>query len=125
MSSKHINTAIKLAQKSSFRQRVSAVLFRGSKVLGTGYNRTGESQNRLRTSHWPDSRHAEVDAVVDALRRYPASELKGADILVVRLKKDGSYGLALPCEDCYQVLTNIGIRRIIFTTNEQTLGVLK
>lgn len=114
---KHLNSAIRQAQRSEFRQRLGAVIFKGSRILGAGYNRVGASQNRLKTTHWPDSIHAEVDALLDALRRHPASELRGADILVIRLKKDGAFGLALPCEHCYTTLVNTGIRRIYFSDN--------
>lgn len=122
---KHLNTALKQAMRSEFRQRLGAVIFKGQRILGVGYNRVGCSQNRLKASHWQDSRHAEVDALLDALRRHSAEELRGADILVVRLKKDNSFGLALPCNHCYNTLKNIGIRRVHFSDNDGNFSEIR
>ncbi len=122
---KHLNIASKQAKKSSHKQRLGAVLYSGSKVLGVGFNRVGESQHRLHTSHWPDSIHAEVAATVDALRKYPSHSLIGCDLLVVRLLKNDSYGLALPCSHCYNTLKHVGVRRIWFSTDENTFSMIR
>jgi deoxycytidylate deaminase len=110
---RHINIALVCAERSTFKQRIGAVVFKGSRILGTGFNQTNRHQSLVKTSSWPGSVHAEVSAIADAIRNY--KDVRGADMLVVRLKRTGDMGLAMPCEACYNVLKSVGIRRVNFS----------
>ena len=46
----------------------------------------------------------------DALNK-AGQRAKGADILVIRLKKDGSFGLAKPCFNCEFLINKAEINR--------------
>lgn len=39
------------------------------------------------------------------------------ELYIVRLRKDGSYGMARPCCSCYQCIVSKGIRKIYYSTN--------
>ena len=42
---------------------------------------------------------------------------KDLELYIVRLRKDGDYGLARPCAACMNLIINKGIRRIHYSTN--------
>lgn len=58
--------------------------------------------------------HAEVKAVLSC----PRSKLEGSEIWVYRQDRMGRPALARPCEKCQQVLLEVGIKKIYFTTAE-------
>lgn len=62
--------------------------------------------------------HAE-EALSQKLRKISAIERYGSiDILVMRVRKDGSFGMAKPCAGCNNLLTRYGIRNINYTDDE-------
>ena len=106
--------AVSEAQKSIMQFRVGAVIIRGGKVIGRGYN-THRSRARImrQVLHQPAlaSMHAEVAAVLSCNR------LRGSTILVARVSHgDVALGNAKPCVHCLKILAKSGVRRIIYTT---------
>ena len=61
---------------------------------------------------WAPGIHAEMDACLDASR----DELIGAEIYIVRVRKDGSRGLAKPCNICTRMLKSMGITKAYYST---------
>lgn len=115
----NIKLATKEAKKSEFkRARMGAVLTKGSKILGVGYNQINRYQGKIRTASFPGSLHSEVACILDALRKYSAKDIAGSTMTVVRLGAGDHLRLALPCEACYNVLQNMGIKVVRFSTNE-------
>lgn len=113
-----IDLAIRQAESSSFeRAPMGAVLTKGNKILGSGQNKTNRHQSKIRTTSWPGSLHAEVACVLDALRKHPADKLKGATMTVVRLGKKNKLRLAKPCDSCYNVIRNLGIKEVRFSND--------
>jgi deoxycytidylate deaminase len=119
-----VNLAIKQAKKANFKQRVGAVISKGNNILGLGYNQTNRYQSKVKSTHYPGSMHAEIAAIVDVMRRNSPSVLKGSTITIVRLFKDDTPGLAYPCEDCYPVIKNSGIKKIRFSNNDGTFSTI-
>lgn len=111
MNRKVIRLAIKAAEKSPSRFRVGAVIFRGSKILGVGFNDMDKTHPKAMTEE--RKRHAEFSAAMNA-KRY---DLKGARMYVVRLKKDGTMGNAKPCEHCAEQIMLAGIKSVGFSTD--------
>ena len=111
-----LKQAINEASKSSFNHRVGAVLMKNNHALASGFNQL-RHQGTIKTSHWKGSLHAEVACLIDALRKVPKSKIRGTTLVVVRLKRDGTLGLAFPCKDCYDLIESFGIKRVIFSTN--------
>lgn len=112
-----IEQAIKQAKKSTYKHRLGACITIGRKVLGVGYNKINRYQSKIKTGSWEGSLHAEISAVLDALRKYHVSELKGATITVVRVDKHNELKLAMPCKNCYNSLRNLGIKEVRFSND--------
>lgn len=49
----------------------------------------------------------------------------GAVIYVARLKRDGSRGLAKPCQNCERILRSRGVVRVYYTIADNEYGVLE
>ncbi len=117
-----LDTAIKLAMKSKFKQRMGAVLVNGGRVISCGINTTTKTNPKNR--FWENSCHAEESAIRQRLRySKKTSALEGATLYVARIKPGGSTGLAKPCASCEALIRQVGIRKVIYTTNCSTPGV--
>ena len=111
-----IRLASKIAAKSKFkRARVGAVIVKAGRVLATGCNRIGYSKY-LPGRPYPESVHAEQQAVLQLLKEDRIDDLANATIYISRILRDGSCGLALPCPICRSLLHSVGIRRVVYTT---------
>lgn len=68
--------------------------------------------------------HAEVSAIKNALREVDVDDLARCDIYIARIKKPRPFsnkyvwGLARPCNGCQRAIAEFGIKRVIYTTNE-------
>lgn len=115
-----IKAAIHAAEKSQHRHRLGAVIYKGKRILGVGYNGVGRQPSRsvvptaVTAGYWPDAIHAELAAIIDA----GADDCKRASILVVRLNKQGELMLAKPCKICSGVIAYVGIRKVTYSTSE-------
>lgn len=109
------------------RTRLAAVLCKGNKVLSVGINRFEET-NELLDVH-PDIRQPDyckgIHAEVAAIKPLRFQKLNGAHLYVARVKNDGSFGLAAPCETCLRHIIRKGIKKVYFTTDEGSYGVTK
>lgn len=116
-----IKTAIKEAQKSTHKQfPVGAVIFKGNKIISKGFNSIRHcSKIKPQFKEWYNSLHAEQQAIISTHKN-----IKGCDILVVRIKKDGSFGLAKPCDMCESFIMYKKIRNVYYTTDEGTIEKL-
>jgi len=59
--------------------------------------------------------HAEFDAVNKA--RLRGLDLLGAEMFVVRWRRDNAFGMAKPCEVCHELLKSSGFRSVLWTTD--------
>ena len=115
-----VKIAIEEAAKSTHPQsRVGAVIYDKKKVLSRGHNYAHKSVRSVTRAFlkYPHSIHAEVAAILSARR-----DLKGADILVVRLDAHGNLRMAMPCHPCQNYLQFVGIRHVTYSSNEQGFG---
>lgn len=109
--------AIKQANKSAFKQRLGAVLHKGSTILGTGYNATNRHTSHW-TQSWEGSIHAEEAALLQAVKQHGLSKLRNSTITVVRLSKSGKLALARPCEHCQALLSKFQIKKVCYSTED-------
>lgn len=119
-----ISTALQIAEnaKDPVRNfRLSAVICKGNKVIatGTGQRKTHPKQAAFaKLAGSPDKicLHAEIDALIKACKWSDKTKksLNGCTIFVARVKKDGTPGLAKPCNVCSMVLKKFGIR-VVYT----------
>lgn len=112
-----IKKALQQAEKSTYKHRLGACISIGRKVLGVGYNKVNRHQSKVKTDSWNGSLHAEIAAVLDALRNHPVERLRGSTVTVVRIGKSGELRLAMPCKNCYNSLRNLGIKEVRFSND--------
>lgn len=106
---------------------VSFLIYKGKIVsFGVNSNKTSPLQNfyRKRTElatipNFIDKEHSEINL----LRRnyFGDFDIKKVEIVIISKKQDGNCRLARPCCTCMTALKDYGIRKIWYTTNENTI----
>ena len=89
------------------RTTVGCVIARGNRIIAVAANTSRNIPNNL-TTDGPLSRHAEANAL-------RMCDTEGADLYVVRLHANGSYGMSLPCQHCHKAIVKAGIARVFYT----------
>lgn len=119
-----LRLASKKAKNSSFeRARMGAVIAKNGRVLSIGNNavRYYKNPKGLKVSRvWEDSLHAEQAAILKLLNARRQDELIGSTIFVSRVRKNGNPGLAKPCAICSELIRAVGIKKVVYTTDNGT-----
>jgi pyrimidine deaminase RibD-like protein len=112
-----IDLAIRLARRNQRYQRwpLGAVITKGGSVVAVG-----QSALKSPPLHPGCSRHAEEQA----LRRVRGLA-PGCVMFVARKMRNGQIGLAKPCQHCQTLIRASGIKRVVYTVDDQTIGVWK
>jgi dCMP deaminase len=105
-----MNIATQVATRSTCsRKHVGAVIERDKIILATGYNGSlrgaehcDDVGHLMEEGHCVRTVHAEANAIVQAARNG------------VRVEKAAIYVTASPCFNCFKLIANAGITRIIF-----------
>jgi dCMP deaminase len=105
-----MNLALQAATRSTCpRKSVGAVIVRDKAVLATGYNGSirglahcGEDGCLMDHGHCVRTVHAEANSILQAARH--GVRIEAADIYVT----------ASPCWDCFKLIANAGIGRVLF-----------
>ena len=125
----HLKKLTKLAIESGgYGQRVpmAAGIVYKRHLIATGVNLPKTHPLMMSEGYRKDQRyrHAEVDAIRNALRLISKEQLKQCELHVVRVKrphtasKSWVYGLAKPCAGCANVIENYGIEKVYWTEDE-------
>ena len=112
----YFRLALTMAQKSTSKYRLGAVVVKRGKTVSTGFNqmkKTHPLMNRLNPA-FTMGIHAEIHACLGLSR----IDLMDSDIYVARIFKDGTPALAKPCAVCQKFLTSVGISEVYFTTGD-------
>lgn len=125
--SKLLSLAANVAQQSDHKtHRIGAVLVKGGSVINTSCNKVQWNSFASRFAHLRNNcqpEHASVHAEIGTVLGISRNKTRGADIYVVRVRKiNEKYGLAKPCKMCQGLLTEVGIKRIFYTINENEIG---
>ena len=116
-----IRIASKEALKSTFKQhRLGAVIVKGHRILSTGYNEKRYSKLINRPTL-----HAEASAVLKLLKENRLGDLAGSTIYVSRFTRGGRIGMALPCRACHDLLSSVGVSRVVYTLDGGGVGTLE
>lgn len=67
------------------------------------------------------SRHAELSVILNISRVLTY----GADVYVVRINNFGDLKLSEPCPMCYAACEFVGVKRIFYSIDNDTCGVIK
>ena len=127
-----IRNAIIQAKRSKFeRARVGAVICNGKRIVSSGFNSINRHQF-LVVSAWRGSIHAEQAAIGKLLQKNKHKELKGATIYIARIgnsgnlysnlcssgnRNFGNYRISKPCSRCFDLIKKVGIKKVVYTTN--------
>ena len=67
-------------------------------------------------------RGASIHAEIDCLRkiRFQKRRGKNTTMVVIRHLRDGTMANAKPCANCVEVLKNMGVKNVAWTTNKQS-----
>jgi tRNA(Arg) A34 adenosine deaminase TadA len=98
-------------------------------LIATGVNQPKTHPLMLTDGYREDQRyrHAEVDAIRNALRLISKEQLKQCELHIVRVKrphiasKKWVYGLAKPCTGCANVIKRYGIGQVFWTADESKI----
>lgn len=103
--------AIYQAHKSSFYQRLGAIVVFNNKIVGKGFNYAHGAG-----IPFGDGKHAEVAALNNTTARYR----KHSIVYVVRLGRAGAIRNSKPCDSCTKIMRKMGVKYIWHTDNDGT-----
>ena len=122
---RYIQLAKNVAYNSTYgKLRHGAVLVKGGSVLNTSFNKDSFSSfgNRFRDhGKGPATVHAEIGSVLGLAREVTA----GSDVYVCRINMKGQFRNSKPCTMCHEVLKHVGVKRVYYTTSENTIEMYK
>lgn len=106
-----IQLAINEAKKSDYKVKIGSVIFDKNKIISTGYNKAHSSKKiHPRFQKWEGSIHAEAMSILNA-----RTNLKGCDIIVIRVNKRNQFRIAKPCKWCWLYLDYVGIDNVYYS----------
>ena len=109
----YLSVARYFAAKSVARNTHGAVVVKGGRVLGTGWNKNRNNPTIVSPEHIKTdcSYHAEEVAIREA----GEDNVRGAIIYVARINKNGEDRDSKPCPKCASLIEQVGIKRVVFT----------
>lgn len=118
--------AKKTALKSEYgngRFRHGAVLVKGNTIRNSATNSADYCSfgARFRTEPGPATIHAEIGSVLGVDREIT----EGATVYVARVNKQDCYRMSKPCAMCEAVLRHVGIKKVIYSIDENEIGVFR
>jgi len=90
--------------------QLCALVVKKNRVLSVGYNNPKThplAKTKMRQLH------AEMDAIIGC----NAEQLDGAELVVVRARRDKKVGMAKPCKACHEFIAKVGIKRVYYTVD--------
>jgi len=108
-----LNQGMQEAEKSNFRFQIGAVIFKGSKIISSSYNQDRKFVWKLKNfRNNSNFLHAEQSAILKVKNR----DIRGYSIFIVRINRNtGKISLAYPCEDCFSLIEDYGMKNIYYT----------
>jgi tRNA(Arg) A34 adenosine deaminase TadA len=120
-----VELAARSAEQSCYGSlRHGAVLIKGGSVLNVANNKENYCSFGDRFRERGSGRatlHAELACVLNLDRRIT----HGGTMYVVRVGKDGKHKMSKPCTMCEAVLKHVGVNKVYYSTNEETLEMIK
>jgi deoxycytidylate deaminase len=105
--------ASNISRYSQYKFKLGAVLFKGSKILSTGFN-----TNKTHPKVMKYFKHGRVHAEFDCLLHADPNDIVGASIYVLRMNKQGETVIAKPCPMCAKMMKEFGVEEAFWSTSE-------
>lgn len=101
--------------------RLAACIVKSNKIISFGHNQQKTHPLQLRFARNKNAvyLHAEIDVIRNALRDVSLEDLSKSTLYIARVKKNGDEGISKPCKGCMSAIETFGIKRVVFTTEEQ------
>lgn len=118
---RYLQHAARAANLSDFRIKVGAVAVCGKQVLSAGWNATKSHPLQAAFDRFRDFRAGSIHAEIMCLSPIfdsPDVDWSRVTLYVCRLRNDRPYGMARPCPACMAAIQSLGIKHIIYTTND-------
>jgi deoxycytidylate deaminase len=112
----HVELLKRVAAKSPVLQKHAACVLKRGRVIAVGLNKY--FRIKLNEKSYDICVHAEMDA----LACLDASEIKGCDILVIRLGKNNTIGLSRPCNACIDKMQQKRLKKAYYTLPTGNVG---
>lgn len=108
------------------RTKLAAALVYKNDIISIGVNqlKSHPFQKKFSKSEHAIFMHAEISAIVKALKNYSVDIISKSTLYVARVKyMDGHNsifvdGMAKPCEGCLKAIANLGIKQVCYSTEE-------
>lgn len=116
----NLKKAIRLAHASldlvkDQRQRHFSFIFFRNRIVGFGWNKS--KSHPKAALHDAYATHSELDVLNGAM--IPPYLFPRCTLVNIRIKRNGSLGLARPCRKCQSLLDNFRFRDILYSTDDQ------
>lgn len=103
---------------------VFSFMFDGNKLISIGKNNQNKASGSVyklakrfnveKFINYPFP-HAEIDCIKRVWGRH---HITGKEkMVVVRIKRDGSLGIAMPCSNCHQILSALNLTKVWYSNN--------
>lgn len=113
----HLELLTKLASDSIIYYKHAAALLCGTNLYSLGINKfVGEFKDKDNKVHYKT-----VHAEINVFKNFPKKNVKGMDILVIRINKKFVLKNSRPCNQCIDKLRKIGIRRVYYSNDEGSI----
>ncbi len=110
--------ATKFAEMSEARHRHGAVVIKGGSVMSTGWNKLKNNPSVLEEGDIKE--HAGVHAEADCIKKL-GPLVKGSIIYIARINRGGEVRYSEPCKMCKRAISAAGIKKIVYTIDNQQL----
>ena len=108
------------------RTKLAAALVFKNEIISIGVNqlKSHPYQKRFSKHEHAIFLHAEIASIIKALKNYDVDTISRCTLYVMRVKYiDGHNdtiidGLAKPCDGCLKAITNLGIKKVCYSTEE-------
>lgn len=121
----YFNIAREVARSSDFPKiQIGCVAVYQHKIISTGFNsnKTHPRQKEYNKYRFPvdapgsnHTCHAELSCLVPLMSRHDI-DFRYISLYVYREYSNGQLAIARPCESCYKLIKDLGIRNIYYTT---------
>jgi deoxycytidylate deaminase len=106
--------ASNISRYSQYKFKLGAVLFKGSKILSTGFN-----TNKTHPKVMKYFKYGRVHAEFDCLLHADPDDIAGSSIYVLRMNKKGETVIAKPCPMCARMMKEFGVVEAFWSTSEE------
>lgn len=99
-----VNLLRDLSETSDMLHRHACALVLGGKIVAMGIN-----------TYVRNSKHAEINAIENFIKREKEKLLKRCILIVIRLGRDGEVQSSKPCSTCVPIIKQYGIKRVFYS----------